>query len=183
MQGEVFSVDYHTEIIGDVAVLLRRLANRLFNRREDDFTADAALALNMLDNCQQLTVHRHFNSPFLSKIKTHPPVRSIRTAEKAFVVYQNCPSGVNPGHEKKSSSPLQRKEGFSMRRSRRTQAAAPSSRIVILHLANTPWPRSILASYSPTSRRDSSRENWPRSILTPRWASMAARRSVTLTAP
>ena len=39
------------------------------------------------------------------------------------------------------------------------QAVAPSSRIVILHLAKTPWPRSILASYSPTSRSDSSREN------------------------
>ena len=50
MQGEVFSVDYHTEIIGDVAVLLRRLANRLFNRREDDFTADAALALTTASN-------------------------------------------------------------------------------------------------------------------------------------
>jgi hypothetical protein len=82
MQGEVFSVYYDAEVVGDVAVLARRLAYRLFNRLKDDFAADATLAFNMLDNRQQLTVHRHFHSPFLSKIKTHPTVRPIRAAEK-----------------------------------------------------------------------------------------------------
>ena len=46
MQGEVFPVDYDTEIVGDVAVFLRRLADCLLNRRQDDFTAYAALAFD-----------------------------------------------------------------------------------------------------------------------------------------
>ena len=60
---------------------------------------------------------------------------------------------------------------------------ACSSRMTILNLTRTPCPRSMVASYSPTSRRESSTESWLREIFTPRFASIAARMSVTLTAP
>ena len=85
----------------------------------------------------------------------------------------------NPG----TSAAANRSFLFDRAKVDQASAWAASSRIVILHLAMTDWPRSISATYSPTSLRALSSENWPRSILTPRCASMAARRSVTLTAP
>ena len=68
VEGEVLPVNDDAEVVGDVAVLPRGLADRLLDRLQHDFAADAALVLDVLDDCQQLTVHSHlFNLLYCQK--------------------------------------------------------------------------------------------------------------------
>jgi hypothetical protein len=70
MQRKIFTVDGHAQIVGDIAILAGRLANRLFNRRKNDFTTDATFAFDVLHDRQQLVVHSHlFSAPFCQKSK------------------------------------------------------------------------------------------------------------------
>ena len=68
VEREVLPVYDDAEVVGDVAVLPRGLADRLLDRLQHDFAADAALVLDVLDDCQQLTVHSHlFNLLYCQK--------------------------------------------------------------------------------------------------------------------
>ena len=75
MERKILTVNGNAEIIRHVTVLAGSLLNGLLDRRENDFTAHAALRLNVLDHSQQLVVHCHFLRSFLSKIKQSPADR------------------------------------------------------------------------------------------------------------
>jgi hypothetical protein len=70
VQGKILAVDGYAQIVGDIAVFARRLANSLFNRRKHDLPTDATLAFDVLHDRQQLVVHSHlFSAPFCQKSK------------------------------------------------------------------------------------------------------------------
>jgi hypothetical protein len=62
MERKILTVYDDSKIVGDFLILARGLLERLLDSGKNNFATDAALCFDMLNNCQQLTVHSHFLS-------------------------------------------------------------------------------------------------------------------------